>query len=464
MGGGGLLQLVAYGAQDVFLTGSPQITYFKQLYRRHTNFSQESIEQSFIGSATYGGRPSVTISRNGDLLSKVYLEVELQPNTGALIDTRYVSKLGHKLIKYVECEIGGQKIDRVFGRWMDTWYGWTHKAEKDAGYAEMTLVDHDMNPDQGYYLAEKKKIWIPISFWFTKSAGAALPLISLQYHEVKLIFDIEPIGEILKTVDSTAAAAGISGSGSQFATVASTSSSAGLSTLVTDGPPSNASQTAYDPKFKLWADFIFLDTPERRRFAQSSHEYLIEQLQTTGEDPKSKQRSHNIRLSFNHPCKLFAWQFIPKTFAAENALLTGTGPNESYIFDPFYNGVSVAKTKQTVDKSCANPIASVKLQLNGHERFAERPGAYFSLVQPYQHLDAIPTKSYQGCYSFCLAPSEHQPSGALNCSRVDNASITFEMTEGAGNGENMDGKFIIYAVNYNVLRVLSGMGGLAFSN
>lgn len=300
----------------------------------------------------------------------------------------------------------------------------------------MTLVDHTQAADQGIRLKEKKKIWIPISFWFTKSAGAALPLISLQYHEVKLIFDIEPIGAILKQQSSLTAA-----TESGFAPA----SSAGLVEYTS---------TTVDPKFKLWADFIFLDTPERRRFAQSSHEYLIEQLQTTGEDPKPAQRSHNIRLSFNHPCKMFAFQFIPDVI---------TDASGAEILDPFFNGLSLVKSKYAVDSSSANPIAKVKLQLNGHERFAEREGQYFHLVQPWQVMDAVPTRSYAGMYSFCLAPIEHQPSGALNMSRVDNAAITFEMNTDA-DGNYPAGKFVIHAINYNVLRVLSGMGGLAFSN
>lgn len=440
MGGGGLLQLVAYGAQDVFLTGNPQITFFKLLYRRHTNFAIESIEQTFVGGTPFGGRPQVVISRNGDLLHKVYLQCTLPKSEN---NEAYVNKLGFRLLQEVEVEIGGQKIDRTYGRWMDLWHSFTHRSEKDAGFAEMALVDHSLAPDQGFHLEEERTMYVPINFWFSKgSAGAALPLIALQYHEVKLIFNLAQYGDLVKK-SSVAPTSAVEGqNGTRVVTLGGTAADP-------DAPSGGW-------KLQLFADFIFLDTAERRRFAQTSHEYLIEQLQTTGPDPQAARSAHTIRLAFNHPCKAFYWCFVPDD--AETGFDASGG---TVRLDPFFNGSSQDLVKDSAYKSAANPIAAVKLQLNGHERFAERPGTYFQLTQAYQHHTRVPTTSFAGLYSFCISPEEHQPSGALNMSRVDNAQIQFQMSE---KSKGQKGSFFIYAVNYNVLRILSGMGGLAFSN
>lgn len=436
MGGGGLLQLVAYGAQDVFLTGNPQITFFKLLYRRHTNFAIESIEQTFVGGTPFGGRPQVVISRNGDLLHKLYVQCTVPQSATS---EAYVNKLGFRLFQEVEVEIGGQKIDRTYGRWMDMWHSFTSRSEKDAGFSEMTLVNPMADPDQGIVLNEAKTLYIPINFWFSKgSCGAALPLIALQYHEVKLIFNLAQYGDLVKHANGAITReSGFSGSG--LATLADASG--------TTSEPANG----FD--LRLYADFIFLDTAERRRFAQTSHEYLIEQLQFAGPDTQGARPAHTIRLSFNHPCKAFYWAFVPDA--------DQTGLNGITIMDPFFNGSSVDTVKNSRFKAAANPIDRVKLQLNGHDRFAERPGTYFQLTQAYQHHTRIPTNSFSGLYSFCISPEEHQPSGALNMSRVDNAQITFTMSTASS---TQTGSFFIYAVNYNVLRILSGMGGLAFSN
>jgi hypothetical protein len=353
--GGGLLQLVAYGAQDVYLTGNPQITFFKVVYRRHTNFSIESIVQSFNGNVSSGGRVTCQISRNGDLLHKLYLEVHNDGSNLATISETNAAKLGHEMIKKVELEIGGQLIDRQYGDWMHIWNELTLPKGKKTGFSEM--------------INSSDKLYIPLEFWFCRNVGLALPLIALQYHEVKV--NIE------------------------FGTMTNVGSAS------------------------LYADYIFLDTDERRRFAQLSHEYLIEQVQFTGEeDIQTTQKA--IKMSFNHPVKELIWRV--------------KAANDSY------------KT-----------VTNAKLMLNGNDRFSQRDGTYFTHVQPYQHHTNIPDKEHGiHIYSFALKPEEHQPSGTLNMSRIDTASLSLLSPS--------TGTVRIYAVNYNVLRILSGMGGLAYSN
>jgi hypothetical protein len=378
--GGGLLQLVAYGAQDVYLTGNPQITFFKVVYRRHTNFSMESIEQTFNGAADFGRRVTCQISRNGDLIHRVYLQVDINGATWAAN-----SYAGLALVKSVELEIGGQRIDKQYGDWMYIWNELTLPYGKLAGFKTMVGADA--------VTTTSTTLYIPLEFWFCRNPGLALPLIALQYHEVKVNLEFE-------TAANAAITAGSMGTCS------------------------------------LWVDYIFLDTDERRRFAQLSHEYLIEQLQFTGEETVSTG-NNKVKLNFNHPCKELVW--VMQESAGKFGVYTDDGSDGDFARD----GV--------------NLTTSAKLQLNGHDRFTERAGKYFNLVQPYQHHENIPSNKGINVYSFALKPEEHQPSGTLNMSRIDSAVLNVTAAASAT-------KMRIYAVNYNVLRIMSGMGGLAYSN
>jgi len=198
----------------------------------------------------------------------------------------------------------------------------------------------------------------------------------------------------------------------------------------------------------LWVDYIFLDTDERRRFAQLSHEYLIEQLQFTGADTvtgNSTNSMKTIRMNFNHPCKELVWVVKPDT-ATDNVVAA-----------PYWNNFTDRNTDNQYILG-RNPITQAKIQLNGNDRFAERKGSYFSLVQPYQHHEFTPSLFNNGInvYSFAIKPEDHQPSGTLNMSRIDTAVLSVS--------SSVNGTIYIYTVNYNVLRILSGMGGLAYSN
>ena len=383
--GGGLMQLVAYGAQDIYLTGNPQITFFKVVYRRHTNFSMEAIEQTFNGSADFGKRVTCTVSRNGDLMHKVYLQVTV-PALAA--GKAFAANLGQALIKYAEVEIGGQRIDKHYGDWMHIWNELSQEAGKKAGYGLMT------GAALGTESAETD-LYIPLEFWFCRNPGLALPLIALQYHEVKINIEFRALSEI-----------------------------------VTSGVSASLSAAS------LYVDYIYLDTDERRRFAQVSHEYLIEQVQFTGDESVSSI-SNKIKLNFNHPCKELVW--VVQRDAA----------------------VAATNRFDYTDTSAVNPVLIAKLQLNGHDRFSERMGRYFNLVQPYQHHTNVP-KAGINVYSFGLKPEEHQPSGTCNMSRIDNATLQLTLTANTVAGG--DAKVRVYATNYNVLRIMSGMGGLAYSN
>ncbi len=412
--GGGLMQLVAYGAQDIYLTGNPQITFFKVVYRRHTNFAMESIEQTFNGNVDFGRRVTATISRNGDLIKDMWLECEFEYDTTTSGLTTPVYGLGNALVKQVEVEIGGQLIDRQYGEWLDIWSELSTPEGKRVGYDEMVG-----NCVTG--VTPKQRLDVPLMFWFNRNPGLALPLIALQYHEVKINLEIDT-----------------------------------ASNLVSDGTLTWGSNT-----LSFWVDYIYLDTDERRRFAQVSHEYLIEQVQFTGDESVTGGSTFRSDLSFNHPCKELIWV---AQIADEARGVSGGQPCK---FAPL--------SAEGLD---SNPVA--KLQLNGHDRFTERRLEYFLRVQTYKHHTHMPRANrdvglladatgltedqsqYIYVYSFALNPEDHQPSGTCNFSRIDNAVLS--ITKPYLDGTAAAGIVKIFAVNYNVLRIMSGMGGLAYSN
>jgi hypothetical protein len=315
--GGGLMQLVAYGAQDVYLTGNPQITFWKVSYRRHTNFAMESIEQTFNGQADFGRRVTCTISRNGDLCYRTYLQVTLpeinqhMANTGRAgvvgdgVYARWLDFPGEQLISQVEVEIGGQRIDRQYGDWMHIWNQLTLTGEQQRGYYKMVgnttqltfITDPSFNDVDGPCESNAPRqvcaprnalpettLYVPFQFWYCRNPGLALPLIALQYHEVKINLDIRPIDECLWAVGSLNCASG-----------------------------SGKVTTAYNQSLvaaSLYVDYVFLDTDERRRMAQNPHEYLIEQLQFTGDESVGSS-SNKIKLNFNHPVKELVWVVQP---------------------------------------------------------------------------------------------------------------------------------------------------------
>ena len=429
--GGGLLQLVAYGAQDVYLTGNPQITFFKVVYRRHTNFAIEAIQQTFNGNAGYGNTVTCQISRNGDLINRMYLQVDVpkRKSTATTDGSTYQNYLGLRLIKSVVIEIGGQQIDKHYSDWLYIWNELSLPMGKRYAYDTMVGADKDILN----WSAQSTTLYIPFEFWFCRNVGLALPLIALQYHEVKVKIDFETKENCVSHI-------------ADFDDIKNIS---------------------------LWADYIFLDTDERRRFAQLSHEYLIEQLQFTGSETLVTG-TNRIKLNFNHPCKELIWVAKPvrttnKTrwydynYAdeADSTNASSLAVDGSSIFGGQYtsNYLVISDVNPPLYK---NPFKNAILQLNGNDRFALREGDYFNRVQPFQHHTNAPVFNSINVYSFALKPEDHQPSGTLNMSRIDTATLMVT-TVPEDNSLKYEG-INIYAVNYNVLRILSGMGGLAYSN
>lgn len=443
--GGGLLQLVAYGAQDAYITGNPHITFWKVLYKRHTNFAIEAFRVNFTGAPTYGQRIVAVVNRNADLVWKTYVEVTL-PDTalGTAADVNWTSgaqrRLGYLLLKQIEVEIGGQIIDRHYGEWLYLWETLTADFDTSLKLDGMVGGQYSGSPSGAIACQGRPNVlYVPLQFWFNRNPGLALPLIALQYHEVRFNITLE---DSINLVNGTPASAG---------TIAS---QAARLPALTD--------------MALYLDYVYLDVEERRRFAQESHEYLIDQLQYTGQQ-QITTASGRLDLTLNHPVKELIWVFQDSRKSdCGSSTSIAAGYTQPFSYDDIVN--------------------RARLQINGQDRFDERYGDYFWKVQPYQHhtgggysrtlapngggqVTATTTPNPINVYSFAISPEEHQPSGTCNFSRIDTATLVYDSRRPASGAD--DGSypskaypynFRVYAVNYNIFRIMSGMGGLAYSN
>lgn len=536
--GGGLMQLVAYGAQDIYITGNPQITFFKVVYRRHTNFAIETVEHPFVGTVGFGNKISAKISRNGDLVTKMYLRVIINSvnPTGTNSSFAWVRRLGHALIKQIDIEMGGTKIDRQYGTWLDVWYELARQGDHETGYArligdvpELTNYDTSIKPEYVLY--------IPLQFWFNKFIGLAIPLIALQYHDTNIHVNFEAANKL----------------------------------IVGDCRFDITNVSMKDAS--ILVNYVYLDTEERRRFAMVGHEYLIEQVQWNGPESVLSDQTKYV-LDFNHPTKELIWavrngnyssnqsfvyytnndKWVPADAACiiiNNSISIGINPQQttggtwvevgpgliatigtfnitnkltnksvfvnptslsigdygitnkinadiiinadstiscnnidttlsvrdlsfpvSVMTDTRYNvcdpKVNMFSNYGLLIDGSGNPVQYALLQFNGHNRFDRREGIYFNYIQPEQHHRNTP-KDGINCYSFALYPEEHQPSGTSNLSRIESSQLTLWFADSTGSDElpslnyfNENNQLFIYALNYNILRVFSGLSGLAY--
>jgi hypothetical protein len=458
-------------------------------------------------------------------MSRVYVQAtlpEVQQSTAG--KGSWIENVGHFLIKEAELEIGGQRIDRQYGQWMMIWNelagahtgeagfnrmignedvltgevtdSWKFKVKNNAGFwfgphgklylnnaiVEFTraeaiahLFEHgglghatgaytsksdydsglkffpkqdqmwkegtgadgfhasdpagattnitgeeqitnDLKKDNAGFVGTpkvfpKRELLIPMNFWFCRNPGLALPLLALQYHEVKVNVTFENFDKLWNEVGADG---------------------------VVDENAASPNKENLDCKF--WVDYIYLDNEERTRMASDQHEYLIEQVQYTGEE-SCTHSTNRFKLNFNHPCKELVW-----------------------VVQPSNRRLGDFEYPSGTDN---NPVKSAKMTLNGHERFKERPGYYFDCVQPYEHHTRCPPDRGINVYSFALNPEEHQPSGTCNFSRIDNSLLEVKTHVGSGSISDtyyQNAKAHIYATSINSLRIMSGLGGLKFSN
>ena len=411
--GGGLLQLVATGRQDIYLSGNPQTTFFKQVFRRYTNFSVESCRIDFDGSADFGKTIVATIPRKGDLLNTLILEVSLPalPQSSEVgNDTSWVNGIGHAMIDYVSLEVGGKEIDRQYGEWLHINSAFTVDASKRTGFYNM------IGYQEAYTQAAQPgplKLYIPLKFWFCNNVGLSLPLIALQAHPVRVYVKLRPISQLFYR-DSLV--------------------------LV---PTQTLSPTPHINSLVMWGDYIHLDTEERRRFVSSKHEYLIEQVQYQNTTAVTAGSSiTNIDLDFNNPIKEIFWVVQQDRMVLSNEIFNYTN-------------------RQLIEQFVMldDQISTAILRLDGYDRFEVRDASYFRLVQPFQRHTTIPD-DYMYNYSFSLAPEASQPMGTLNASRIDTIVLAIGMNNTIA---RYDSGIRVYATNYNVFRIAAGLGGILFT-
>ena len=412
--GGGLIQLLAVGVQDIYLIGNPQITFFKTVFKKYTNFSLESMQQTVEGRGDFGQQIEVTIDRKGDLLKDIILDIllpALPPETSAGADNGYywTNGIGNVLIKQVDLEIGGQLIDRHYSEWLDIWSQLTVNESKIGAYNAMVGNYNSISSMQENAL-NNLRLAVPMYFWFNKDYAMALPLIALQYHNIVLKITIRDFHSCYRNNK--------------------------LTTKL------NSSQYPIQ-QFSVWADYVLLDMDERRTFANTNHEYLIEQVQFAGDEfiPKTGNTVSKV-LNFNHPVKELYWVHVRNDFEQTDIL----------------NG------NQQLDYSLPTDIETFSygvLQLNGINRFDTRPSNYFRLVQNYQFHTRYSSKNIY-TYSFGIFPEKQQPSGCCNMSKITNTNLYLDYYN--TNHSQNDMILKVFSVNYNIFRIISGMGGLTFSN
>ena len=423
--GGGLLQLVATGKQDVFLTGNPQVTWFKMVYRRYTNFAIEQQVMNFDNQADFGRRISCLLPRKGDLLGQLWLEIQLpalrNSVTGAPLS--YTNSVGHALIQEISLEIGEQEIDRQTGEWMELWsnlvvtsekvQAWNNMIGKTTGASQGNTPSSTVNQFGPLYL------YIPLRFWFCKDPGLYLPLLALQYHPIRLNITLRPLQEMF-VIDNPSAT----------------------------NPCDVTAVQASIQNFQMYGDYVHLDVEERRRFVTNAHEYLIEQVQYTNSvaiDAKVSQVS--IPVEFNHPCREFYW--VVQRDAAVNA-------HQWFNYTNLANGET-----STAGNTYVNQITNALIQIDGFDRFDQRNADYFRIIQPFQYHTVVPIQDYIYMYSFALHPEQTQPSGSLNASRLDTINLRLTMNPNVSPARG-NANCRVYALNHNVLRIVDGFGGLLF--
>lgn len=373
------MQLVCYGAPDVYLTGNPQISFFHFVYQRHTHFAVECIDVP-MPDASFGKECKVTLPRKGDMVSRTYLVVTMPEVRGK--NVRWVDDVHHAMIENVSLEIGGQIIESQTGEFMHIWKELSLPPAKLPAYTAMTRM-----PIEPAEHIESDTLYIPLELHFCKLPSLAIPMIALQFKDVNIKVTFRKAEYLLHgTVEHVS-----------------------------------------DLTACLAADYIFLDTDERRRLAQNTRETLMTQVQNV-----TCPYSDKIALNFTHMCKELIFVCQP----AENV-------QQKRYFDYSLNG----KT----------PVRTVGLKMNGHERFERRSGKYFNVVQPFQHHTNLPSAGVH-VYSFALNPESHHPSETCNMSRIDNLFLMLDMFKEG------DYRVSVYAINYNIMRFMKGEAGLAYSS
>lgn len=404
--GGGLLELVAIGEIDEkFIIGNPEKSFFKAIYKKHTNFSIETQKVIFKNNVNFGKKCTLIIPKKGDLLNDMLLELELPkliPNENQTVS--YVNSVGTVIIKSIKITIGNCVIVEHTGEWLNIWNQLSLESEKKKSFDNLVgkygFINSRIDPNGGLYI-------IPLNFWFCNNNTLAFPLVALQHHNIQIDIEFRKFEELWISSD------GKSPKGKYNITNSS-----------------------------LYLENIYLDRAERIEFAKKEHKYLIKQLQILEHPIEQNLKNIKIPIYFNHPVIELIWIY----------------QNDDIKIRSSDRGNDWLNYSMSLQSPHEEPLHSGKLVFNGIDRIEEHTSKFFRLLQPYKRHTAIPD-NYIYNYSFALQPEKNEPSGTCNFSRLDNAELNLNFNDNIPKG-----LIRIYAVNYNVLRINSGMGGMIYSN
>lgn len=433
---GGIMQIIVSGRANKHITGNPETTHFKSVYFRHTNFAMESVSCIFNNSIPSNKEVEVisTIQRSGDLVAGAHIEFILKrtfsgevPTGGSYIN--WTNGTGYALIKEASIEIENQIIDKHYSEWFDIWNELT-----DVNNNEHTLVNkHETKYTylkSNDYSTNNLKCYVPLQFYFCRNPGLALPLIALQNQKVYMKFRFRNPYTLVNTDYTTGS----------------------IGTITYTQIPT------------LYIDYIYLDTSERRSFSTKKHQYLIEQVQFNGYQTLLASN----QINFFNPIKEIIWVCRNKNVKIETDLLTISNNADAYSntinsldkHNDYFNYQSLSSDSQKeylYTYESYEPFGEVELKINGNSRFNKRYASYFRTIQPKNHHSKVPRKHIY-LYSFSLTPEKHQPSGVLNFSKLKSVYLEFSKP----NTNNME--LLIFGVNYNLLRIMNGLGGLAYTS
>tara|TARA_A100000164_G_C21928251_1_gene784205 strand:+ start:1039 stop:2430 length:1392 start_codon:yes stop_codon:yes gene_type:complete len=463
MSEGSLLQLVAKGAQDnAFYTKDLTKTEFIYQYPQITNYTMGDRELLFIGTPDFNKTCRATIKRHGDLLYKTYISVRLPElnvtniknlnqdklNAGAY-KVRWNDYPGISLIKNIKIYIGGTLIDSQSGHFSYIWNDLT-----DNTWDKMVFQGQDSDLHIPKDKHEEETVYIPLTFWFTYEIRQALPLIALQYHEVEIEVEFNKFQDCVMVLE-----AGTDGGEEGEINNYLKHSTEEINTLKLG-------------KTSLLATYIYLDKEERMRFAQSPHEYLIFQVQSY-ENNKLVNETKIPLDKFNHPTKMLLWS-VQSNNIKDKELFNFTSSLEyfpsdftqqqfkDYLADNLTYFPNIIPQQQHKRLRRYHNMDEAKITLNGHDKIGFRDFKYFSYIQPHQHQLKY-NDSYAYMYSFANDPKVSIPTSTLNFSRIDTSELHIKANKkyiSNANPANVN----VYAISYNTLRIMSGMGGLAYSN
>ena len=477
---GGVMQLVAVAAQDQFITGSPELSFFKQVYRRHTNFSMESVRQVFLTKPTLSSsRNTFTcrINRVADLLKEVYLAFQLPAiYSSDKFRFRWIKNIAQYMIYNCSVRIDTQLIDQLWGEWMDIWNELTLTNDQRESYNKMTgNVDEYINPTSlssyvvidnnnityssypeglttGSPSISSRRFYVPIPFWFTKNPGLALPLIALQYQNIDVTFELRGIEELYQIYDSVNQ---LYVSPSRYRTLYPNASSSEINEniditdianndvsirrfLVPIGSSYSATSSIVDIDAYLECNYVFLDEAERRTMALNSHDYLIER--TFRIEDGGISLNHTMDLILQNPVKEIIWVLRRSDISRYND------------WGNFTNSLTNLPNNHI--------LKTGKMLWNGMDRFEDKTPEYFNYMQPYQHHTRAPKEGIY-VYSFALHPEKIQPTGSFNASAVNKIQMYLVNNTPT---DSYEYDIILFSRYYNVFRVMSGSGGIVFAN